>query len=137
MISWWYDDICFFQFFHIFIFGAVRRVNRKKIAQNKKIAILHLSCIISQEQYSIWSWVLVHLCKMMIFPGFSFMVLIFKIVIFPKVFFIFSKFWFSGLLGGKRTKSSPKWQEMMSVTLDISGNHTLYDCHLWYTSVKW
>ena len=45
----------------------------------------HLSCAIFQEQYSIWSWFLVHLCKMMISPH---------------DIFIFSKFWFSCLLGG-------------------------------------
>ena len=41
--------------------------------------------------------------------------------IFAKFFFIFSKFWFSGLLGGNRAKNSPKWQEIMSVVLHISG----------------
>ena len=30
---------------------------------------LHLSCAISLEKYSRWSWFLVHLCKMMISPG--------------------------------------------------------------------
>ena len=29
---------------------------------------LHTSHAISQEQYSIWSWLLVHLCRMMISP---------------------------------------------------------------------
>ena len=41
---------------------------------------------ISKEQYSIWSWFLVHLCEMMTAPV---------------AFFSFSKFWFSGLLGGR------------------------------------
>ena len=36
----------------------------------------------------IWLWFLVHKCKMMASR--------------PDAFFIFSKFWFSGLLGGKR-----------------------------------
>ena len=46
-----------------------------------------------------------YMCKMIISPGF---------------FFIFSKFRFFELLGGKRTKSSPKWQKILSVTYTIS-----------------
>ena len=71
--SFWYkcvNDIsrCFlFLFFEVLIFWAVRG-KREKIAQNKKLQ-LHLSHAISQEQYSIWSGFLVHLCKMMIPPG--------------------------------------------------------------------
>ena len=53
-----------------------------------------LSCVISQEQYSMWSWFLVQLYKMMIFPG---------------LFFIFSfNFDFLGCYRGKRAKNSPK-----------------------------
>ena len=53
-------------------------VKGQKITQNEKLQ-LHLLRVISQEQYSIWSWFLVHLCKMMISPGvFHF----FKILIF-------------------------------------------------------
>ena len=129
---------------------------------------MHPSRAISEEQYSLWSWFLVHLCIVTIPPGFIFhffdilifrtvrvvkgqkmaqddknnlnrllgwwggwgvkgqkwskmrknyvyrapylgnhtsydllfMVLICKMIISPGVFFIFSKFWFSGLLGG-------------------------------------
>ena len=39
----------------------------------------NLSHTISKEQYSIWSWFLVHLCKMMMLPG--------------VFFFLFSSFW--------------------------------------------
>ena len=53
----------------------------------------YLSHTISQELHIIWSWFLVHLCKMMIFPC---------------IFFIFSKFWFFVLLGGKRAKNNVK-----------------------------
>ena len=66
---------------------------------------LHMSCIVSQEQCSIWSWFLVHLCKM----------------ISPCAFFISSKFWFFRLLEGERAKNGPKWQNIMSVVLHISG----------------
>ena len=40
-----------------------------------------------------------------------------------QVFFIFTKFWFSGLLGGrsKRARNSSKWQKIISVALNISG----------------
>ena len=41
-----------FSFFEIFIFGAVRGVKGQKIAHNEKQQ-LHLSRVISQEQYSI------------------------------------------------------------------------------------
>ena len=36
-------------------------------------------------------------------------------IISPGLFFIFSKFWFLGLLGGKRAKSDPNWQKILSV----------------------
>ena len=39
-------------------------------------------------------------------------------------FFIFSKFSYFGLLGGKKAKNSPKWQKILSVMLDILG--TIY-----------
>ena len=51
---------------------------------------------------------MVHLCELMISPG---------------VFFIYSKFWFSGLLGGKRKKKNgPKCEKIMSVVFHISGS---------------
>ena len=49
---------------------------------------------------------MLHLCKMIISPG---------------NFFIFSKFWFFGLLGGKRAKNGPKWQKILSIALHIWG----------------
>ena len=59
------------------IFWVVRGVKGQKIAQNRKE---QLSCIVSQEQCGIWSWVLVHLCKMMLSPGVFFHFL--KVLIF-------------------------------------------------------
>ena len=50
---------------------------------------------ISQEQYSIWSWFWVHLCKIIISPGF---------------FSFFWNFEFLGCYGGKRAKNNPKWK---------------------------
>ena len=69
----------------------------------KKISPSHS---ISHEPYTIWLLFMVYLCKMIISPG---------------ILFIFSKFWFFGLLGGKRVKNGPKWQKNLSVVLDISG----------------
>ena len=43
----------FLIFFLILIFWAVRGVKKKKLAQNEKQLQLHLSHVISQEQYSI------------------------------------------------------------------------------------
>ena len=98
----------FFIFFQILIFWAVTGVKGQKIAQNEKEQ-LHLSRAISQEQYSIWSWFLVHYCKMMISPG---------------VFFIFSKFWFFMLLGGGGVKGQ---NDKKFCHASYLRNHTSYD----------
>ena len=73
------DDIsrhCF-HFFGIFMFWAVKGVRGQKIIHNEKYQF-YLSCAISQEQYSLWSWFLVHLCQMMISQGVFFIFLIFS-----------------------------------------------------------
>ena len=73
---------------------------------------------IFQEPYIIWWLFMVHMCKMIISPG---------------VFFMFSKFWYSGLLlggGGGTAKNAPKWKKILSVVLHISG--TIHDRHLLY-----
>ena len=64
-----------FYFFKIFIFSVVRRVKEQKMTRNdKKLCLLHF---ISLEPYIIWSWFIVHMYKRIISPG---------------VFYIFSKF---------------------------------------------
>ena len=68
-------------------FSGLLAGKRAKTVQNGKIFCLSHS--ISQEWYIIWLSFMVHKCKMIMSPG---------------IFFIFSKFWFSGLLGGKRAK---------------------------------
>ena len=86
----------------------------------KKPCPLHF---ISCEPYIIWLCFLLHK---------------FKMITSPDVFFIFSKFWFSGLLGDggegvegqKMTKNDKK-----IFSLCISG--TVCDCGVWYTCVKW
>ena len=72
---------CFFFFFHflrILIFQVFREVRAKYSPKWKTeiISVIHLS----QEQCSIWSWFLVHLCQMIISPGVF--VNFFKILIF-------------------------------------------------------
>ena len=80
IVNWWYVLVVFFFFYiYIFIFQAVRWVKGQKNIQNEKCK-LHPSHTISQEQYSLWSWFLVHLCKLMISPGVFFF---FFIYIFP------------------------------------------------------
>ena len=51
------------------------------------------------------------------------------------LFLFFQSFDFQGFQWGKRAKYSPKRQKNY-FAFHISGN-TSYDCHLWYTSVKW
>ena len=110
----------YFIFFKILIFWVVRGVIGQKMFQNdKKICLSHL---VSQEPYMTWLPFMLHLCKMIISSG---------------GFFIFSKFWFFGLLVGKWAKNSPKWQKNSVSCTPYLGNHTSYGCHLWYTFVKW
>ena len=53
------------------------------------------------------------------------------------IFSFFSKFWFSGSLGGS-VKKGKKWPKMTrnsaSLTLYL---RTIHDCDFWYTFVKW
>ena len=77
----------FFHFFKILIFSVVRRVKGQKMAQNDKgFCLSHSS---SQEPYLIWLWFLVQMWKKMISPA---------------IFFVFSKFWFFGFLGRGEVK---------------------------------
>ena len=82
----WNDDIsrCCFHFFKILVFHVVMGVKGKKMAQNDKAFCL--PCSLSQKPYLIWLWFSVHMCKMMISPA---------------IIFIFLKFWFFGVLGGR------------------------------------
>ena len=38
---------------------------------------------------------------------------------------------------GKRATIGPKWEKKIVYIAPYLRNHTSYDCHLWYTSVKW
>ena len=67
---------------------------------------LHLSCILSQEQCSIWSWFLVHLCKLIISPG-----------VFPFHFFKVFIFWvFRVLKGQKMVQNDKKFCLSLSIS---------------------
>ena len=123
---WWtpYDRShicrCFFHFFKIMILWVVRGMGSgcKRVKNGPKWEKFCWSCSLSQELYIIW---------------FSFMVLMFKMVLRPGVYFTFSKWWFSRLLGGgNRAKNSLKWQCLScSISQDTS-----YDHYLWYICVK-
>ena len=63
----------------------------KNVQNEKKLCLL---CFISQEPYIIRLSFVVRNCK---------------IIISPWIFFLFSKFWFSGVLGGSNSK---KWHKM-------------------------
>ena len=72
---------------------------------DKKLCLSHS---ISEYTYIIWSCFLLHKFKMMTSPD---------------AFFIFSKFWLSGLLGGEGVKRAKKWPKVTknSVSLCILG----------------
>ena len=76
-VKWWYLQV-FFHIFKILIFRVFREVKGQKVVQNDKTFCL--SCSISQELCIIWFSFMVHVCKMIISPGFLFH--FFKILIF-------------------------------------------------------
>ena len=87
--SWFLVPLCkmmisprFFSFFQNFDFAVVSGVKVQKPIKNEKEFCL--LCSISQEPEFIWLSFMIHNYKMIISPG---------------IFFIFSKFRFSGLLG--------------------------------------
>ena len=96
----------FFFFLNFSFFWTVRGVKGQRNGPRwqKKNCLVHF---ISQEPCIIWLSFMVHLCKMMISPGFC---------------FIFSKFGFSGLLGGevwkgKKWKNGPKWEKILPCSI--------------------
>ena len=79
---------CFFFFW--FVRGGRGWVKgQKKLQNNKTFCLSHSVSQKSQEPYIIWLSFMVHMCK---------------VIISPCVFFIFSEFWFSELLGGGGVK---------------------------------
>ena len=108
-----------FQFFKILIFQVFGVVEAQKTDQNDKKFCP--TCSISQEPYIIWLLFMVHIWKM---------------IISPDIFFFFFKI--LGTLGGrgKKAKNGLKLQNILSVSLRISGtvNH---DYSFWHMCVKW
>ena len=92
----------------------------KMVINDKKFCLF---CSMSQELYAIWSsfMVLVHIFKMIISPGF---------------FSCFQNFDFPGCYWGSTKKLSKMTKKFVWDT-PYPRNHTWYDCHLWYTCVKW
>ena len=76
IVTWWYLQVFFFIFSKFWFYWLLEKM--AKIAQNEKQQ-LHLLHNTSKVQYSIWSWFLVHFCKM-ISPGIFYQ--FFKILIF-------------------------------------------------------
>ena len=94
-VKWWYLQI-HFSFFQNFDFPGCYRDKRAKMAQNdEKLCVFHY---VSQEPYLIWLLFLVHMCKIVISPTFS---------------FIFSKFWF---LGGFLVEGGIKGKKWFIIT---------------------
>ena len=109
----------FLIFFLILIFRAFRGIKGKKLLKMKNGYIRHVLYL----RNSIWSWFLVHLCKM---------------VISPSVFFNFFKILFFGIVTGVKWQKIAQNHNKLCLSRFISQeHHTSYDCHLWYTCVKW
>ena len=104
-VKWWYLQAALFSFFWNFYFLSKSGGKRAKNSPKWKITVIHPSRAISQEQYSIWSWFLVHFCKMIIYLGISFY--FFKIC-----FFLV----FRGVKGQEIVK---KWQKILFVMLHV------------------
>ena len=117
------DDIssCFFHFFKTLMLWVGRvggweegDVKGQKMVQNEKEFCL--SCSISRKSYTLW---------------FLFMALMFEMIIPQEVSSIFFKMLISQVVTGvKRTNNSLKWQNTLSVGLDISGTirHLIIIC---------
>ena len=114
IVEWLYLQVVFFffllHFFKILIFWVVSGVKGQKMDQiDNKFCLWHS---ISQKPGIIWLPFMVHMCKMMVSPG----------------FFTF--------LGGKMAKNGLKWEKNVCHAPYLR-NHTSCNRHLLYTSVKW
>ena len=116
--KWWYFQVFFVRFFKSLILWVASWVKVQKMAQNVK---KNLSHSISQEWNIIWFSFMVHFCE----------------IISPGVFLIFSKFWFSGLLGGCKREKAVQYVKKFCLLYSISQEPYIILLHLWYTYVKW
>ena len=129
----------FFSSFWNFHFLDVRGIKGKNIPK-WKITITSITHHISQEQHSIWSWFFVHLCKIMIPPGFAlfclfvFFLFFFVVVV---VFHFFEISIFRANRGGKRVKISQN-ENNNYIRLEPHLWNSIADDHdFWYTCVRW
>ena len=107
-VKWWYlQAFYFFISWKFWSSGLVGGEKVQKMAQNDKQ--LYLSCSVSHEPYTIWSFFMVHMCKMIISVGF---------------FLIVLKFWFCGLLVGYKGKKWPKMTNNSACRAPYLTNHT-------------
>ena len=106
------SPVVFFSFFF-----KIKIFHVSRAQSDKKFCLLDL---VSQEAYIIFSWFLVHMCKIVTSSGAFFHY--FNIFIFQVV---------RGLEGQKWLKMTKNY---VCLTLDLR-NHTTYD--FWYTCVKW
>ena len=122
--NFWYrlqnDDISryLFHFCKLFDFFGMFGVWKGKNGSKGKTKMLSVMCHISGTVL----WFLVYWCKM---------------IISQFVFLIFSNHWFSRSLVGYKGK---KWSKMTRSSVCCTQyfrNSTWYDCHMWYTSLKW
>ena len=96
----------FFSFFKILIFHVVR--GSKKAKNGPKMRKNSFCCPPYLRNHTSWFSFLVNVCKMMTSPD---------------AFFIFSKFWTSQVVREvEGQKNCPKWQNILSVVFQISGN---------------
>ena len=85
------------------------------MVQNEKKSVCRPPYLKNHTSYDFHLWYIL-MCKMITSTG---------------TFFIFSKFWFSRLLGGSKDKKWPKKTKNCHAL--YLRNNTSYDLHLWYT----
>ena len=93
------DNISTFFFFKILIFWVARRVRGQKVSQNDKKLSVSLRILGNHTAYDCGCW-------------YNF---VYKMMISPETFFIFSKFWFFRFLGSR--KKGKKWPIVTNLSL--------------------
>ena len=112
---------CFFHFFKILLFRVVRVVKVQKWSKMTKSSVCCAPYLRNHTSYGC------HLCYTCVKWYLQTVFHTFKILIFQIL---------RGLKGGKKEKKR-KSQKIFVCCTPYLRNHTSYDCHLWYTFVKW
>ena len=110
----------FFHFFKILIFWVASGVKGQKMAWGDKKSCLWHSTIWGSIHYDPDFW---YTCVKWRHP--------------EVLFFILSKFWFCGLLGGWKGKKWPQMTKNIALLTQYLSNHTSCDSDFWHTYVKW